>query len=691
MPLTDALPVIDDRKYDDLVAELRTRIARYTPEWKPVWSDLNDSDPGITLAQLFAWLSEMMLYRMNRVPQLNYIKFLQLIGIELAPALPARAEIAFTVAPTWNQASVLVPPRVQVSATGDDGKPVVFETERALTALACTLQAVQSYDAAAYSDLTAANAVYSDPDVANASAESGSAFAPFSDLPRDDCALLLGLGFPAGHLNFDTFPSLTLDFAVTAADDPQQGRSVDCGPASTRAYASARLQWEGWDGALWQALDALSDETLALTRSGHLLVRVPANVKLARAFIGTYDALDPLTKQPRPPLFWLRARLVRTQFERTPRLRAIRTNTVPALQAQTVLNEVLGGSSGARHQTFQLDNQPVIKGSLTVTIDDGTAGGPRAWATVDDLIGAAPTDEVLAVNWTSGEVRAGDGEHGQIPVANAANPDTNVIATTYRFGGGKRGNVGAGKLTTLLTSITGIDAGKTSNLFAAAGGTDEETLDDAQRRAQRSLRARDRAVSIEDIELLAQQAGNVRRAKALPLAHPQFPGVKVPGAVSVIVVPDSDALPPLPSDGLLQTVCAYLNARRLLTTELYVVAPRFVLVEVRAQVVVLDGADTAAVKLAVEQALDAYLNPLTGGDDGQGWPFGGALRYSKVVQRVFSVAGVDSVPSLALVVDGEDQPECRDVSIDAHAPNALVYSTGHELDVLSQREAGETA
>ncbi len=130
MALRDAFPVLDDRSYEDLVAEIRARVSRYTPEWKPGWNDLNDSDPGVTLAQVFAWLCDMMLYRMNRVPELNYLKFLELIGIELDPARAARAEISFAVAPDWDQDSVDVPERTQVSATGQDGKPVVFETER---------------------------------------------------------------------------------------------------------------------------------------------------------------------------------------------------------------------------------------------------------------------------------------------------------------------------------------------------------------------------------------------------------------------------------------------------------------------------------------------------------------------------------------------------------------------------------
>src|SRR5205809_1117311 len=137
MSLAGLIPKIDDRRYGDILAEVRTRIARYTPEWTPVWSDVNDSDPGYTMVQVFAWLGEMLTYRMNLVPQLNYLKFLQLIGIELNPAQPAQAEITFPVTDTFPMASILVPLGTQVSAEGPDGgAPVIFETQKAITALA---------------------------------------------------------------------------------------------------------------------------------------------------------------------------------------------------------------------------------------------------------------------------------------------------------------------------------------------------------------------------------------------------------------------------------------------------------------------------------------------------------------------------------------------------------------------------
>ena len=158
MPLEDHLPQIDDRRYDDIVAEIRTRIARYAPEWRPgesAWTDVNDNDPGITLAQVFAWQAEMLLYRMNKVPLLNYIKFLQLIGIELQPAEPAQAELTFPLlAAPATPAVVLVPERTQVSADpGDGGPPLIFETVRALKALRARLDSMLVLDGANYAEV----------------------------------------------------------------------------------------------------------------------------------------------------------------------------------------------------------------------------------------------------------------------------------------------------------------------------------------------------------------------------------------------------------------------------------------------------------------------------------------------------------------------------------------------------------
>ena len=646
MPLEDSIPPIDDRRYDDIVAEIRTRIARYTPEWAPVWSDVNDSDPGITMVQVFAWLAEMLLYRMANVPVLNYIKFLQLLGIELDPAQPALAEITFPVDSKHTEPVVIVPERTQVSAAAA-GPSLVFETERSLFALRAQLANVLAFDGYAFTDVSQENAAIAQD------------FQPFGPLATADSALLLGFA------DDGEFPQVEVNLAVSVRQEGSRP-VLQCGLPEAPAFASATIRWEYWAGEDWEALNLLKDETRAFTRSGHIYLKTPAKGALVKATIG------PVTE----PRYWLRARLERAQYERPPTLVAIRTNTVGARQAETVGDEVLGGSNGRRDQVFRLANTPVLQDSLRLEVDEGD--DPQPWTRVDDFFGSSPTDRHYVLDHTSGEVRFGDGDNGAIPVGNVNNSGANVVAREYRFGGGKRGNLPAQTVTTLLTPIDGIDDSAVTNLFPTDSGRDEETLDDAKLRAPRAIKSRCRAVTGEDYEYLAMQAANIERAKALPLYHPDFPGVQVPGVVTVIVVPDGDAPNPRPSEGTLRSVCAYLDPRRLLTTELYVIGPAYQQVEIRATLIVQDNADLGEVKDASEQTLLTYVHPLQGGEDGQGWPFGGAIFFSRVYHRVFGVPGVQSISRLVIVLDGEEAPDCTDVPI---AAAALLYSTRHSIDV----------
>ena len=135
---------------------------------------------------------------------------------------------------------------------------------------------------------------------------------------------------------------------------------------------------------------------------------------------------------------------------------------------------------------------------------------------------------------------------------------------------------------------------------------------------------------------------------------------------------------PMPSDGTLRAVCRYLDERRLLTTEVFVLKPRYQHVEVHAEIVASDVADAAQVHGAVVTSLVEYFHPLRGGDKGDGWPFGGTIHYSRVYQRVFGVPGVASIARLTIVLDGEEQRECTDVPI---ARNGLLFSTEHAISV----------
>src|SRR5512136_1077602 len=90
--MTLPAPNLDDLRFQsDLVDEARKRIINYCPEW----TEYNLSDPGITLIELFAWMTEMLTYRLNRVPEKNYIQFLDMLGLQYQPASSAKTELTF--------------------------------------------------------------------------------------------------------------------------------------------------------------------------------------------------------------------------------------------------------------------------------------------------------------------------------------------------------------------------------------------------------------------------------------------------------------------------------------------------------------------------------------------------------------------------------------------------------------------
>src|SRR5690606_8521896 len=122
-------PDLDDRRFQDLVDEAKRLIPRHCPEW----TNHNLSDPGVALIELFAWMSEMVLYRLNQVPDRFYTKFLELVGIELFPPSVARAEVTCRLS-SITDAPVVVPVGTEVSTTdqGDGLGDVIFTTEEQL-------------------------------------------------------------------------------------------------------------------------------------------------------------------------------------------------------------------------------------------------------------------------------------------------------------------------------------------------------------------------------------------------------------------------------------------------------------------------------------------------------------------------------------------------------------------------------
>jgi predicted phage baseplate assembly protein len=651
--LQDNLPVIDDRSYDSIVAEVRSRIPRYTPEW----TNLNETDPGMIIMELFAWMTEMQIYRLAQVPKLHYLKFLELVGIELEPARAASAILSLQMSSGYSKSSIIVPAKTQISsAEPDEQGRIIFEADRAVTLIRARLVNLLVDDGFNFRDLS------------NDNLDTSVSFQPFGPAAVRDNSLMLGFD--------EELPDTTINLTVWTPV-VENARVVSRCYTDVEVINTTKLRWEYWNGREWLALTLLKDDSAAFTRSGDIQLKGPASGFMVAQTFGDIAT----------PRYWIRVRIDASGYETAPKIIALRTNTMAVTQAETYEYESVGGSNGEIDQVLRLRNSPVIAGSLILEVDEGAGFLP--WQEVADFFGSAGDDPHYVLNRATGEIRFGDGSNGRVPVANANNRN-NVRALIYRAGGGKRGNLGAGKITRLMDTIKGLDASVVTNLFAAAGGDDEQSLDEAIKRAPHTLKSRDRAVTAEDYEELALRATNIARAVALPLYHPDYPGIDVPGVVTVMVVPDIEGEAPVPSEGTVQTVCAYLNQRRLLTSELYVMGPTYKTVIVRVQLVANDNADLAEIKSQALDSLQLYFHPITGGEDsdptkavgdplrsGGGWPFGGDIYYSLLYRRLL-FSGVKRIVSLQIEVDGDVYPECRDVPINI----GILLSNGeHEVQV----------
>ncbi|HEX8070860.1 MAG TPA: putative baseplate assembly protein [Pyrinomonadaceae bacterium] len=490
---------------------------------------------------------------------------------------------------------------------------------------------------------------------------------------------------------------------LTDALDPATSYSVTFVTTAT-AEVSLQLAWQYWNGAAWAELPVI-DGTDNFTRTG-LVESLPPPDFVARAEFGL------------PPRHWLRAVWAGGNFDVEPRLSRLLLNTTMAVQAITITDETLGSSDASINQRFRAARAPVLAGQQLevrepevpaaaeraqlaaefaamakagMSAEAGTtdivrlvldaAGRPREiwvrWREVPDFYDSGPRDRHYVLDRQTGELLFGDGLHGLIPPAGAAN----LRLARYRTGGGRAGNRPAGVITQLKTTVPYVE--RVVNHEPAAGGADAETTQTLLERAPRAVRHRDRAVTPEDYEDLARLASPaVARAKCVPLydlaADPNATTARL-GMVSLIVVPGGAEARPQPSQELLNRVRDYLDARRLPTAELVVVGPEYVGVSVEVEIGLVTLAGAGEVEAEINLRLARYLHPLSGGLDGAGWDFGRGPHKSDLYALLESVPGVDHVRRLK-VVETEERPGA------AATGRFLVYSGAHDITLSYRRD-----
>ncbi len=690
-------PALDDRSYDDLVAELVARIPAHTPEW----THPRAGDPGRTLIELFAWLGDTILYRANLVPERQRLAFLRLLGMPLLPARPARGLVALALDDGRD------PRRIDVAPGSVIEKPVPFRVETFATVFPLEGKAFarrpldddeKADFQAVSSDLSRVYGIAGET-VGYVTTEmfpQGAMRATGYDMIAGsvDRALWIALLAPSARLMAQARKSLESDQPLAlnvglalAYELPALSEDIGSRARIPSVWEISTGRTQGGEAEM-VALEVLHDGTGDLRRHGVVRLGLPPSTRIGapendprrdlQAGVGNQPPrLDDPADADRL-VAWLRLR-VRPGFTvETLRFAWVGINAVELEQREALPARSLGTSDGGSDQSFDLGvaaKGSVDAAALVVEVNDPTAT-QRRWTGVQGLGAAGPLDCVYRLDPEAGTIAFGDGVHGRVP-ANGAE----IVVRELRVGGGVRGNLAAGSLArvdAVVDPVTGSRrkpdvALKVLQALPTQGGADAETVDAAERRIPGYFRHRDRAVTAEDYRVLGRQAPGVEvgRVEVLPRFKPQERQGDIPGVVSVMVLPQregADCQPPYPRADrpLLETVHEFLDARRPVATELYTIGCVYRPLGVTVAVQIRDGYAREQVLAQVRLALRRYLWPLplgvagslgdwpeSGRSDG-GYPLGRDVtdrELEVVVARTPGVAGTSPV-NLFEVQDG---------------------------------------
>ncbi len=639
------VPNLDDRRFQDLVDDAKRQVQQRCPDW----TDHNVSDPGVTLIELFAWMTDQLVYRLNRVPDRNYVKFLELIGVTLFPPTAARTQVTLWL--TAPQPDVVrIPAGTQVATVRTEtDEAIAFATTQDLPIVPSSLAELGSMvDGKTYRDHWAA-------------LEKGSGLYCFKDVPAPGDALYIGLS--------EAVPSNAVRLRFQCHIE---GVGVDPN--------NPPLTWEAWSGEDWEPCELDSDTTGGLNRDGDVVLHVPRSH--ATSLIAKHRA------------GWLRAKVTepvegQPAYSSSPSITGLSAITIggtaDAVNAELVSEEEVGVSEGISGQRFVLKRQPVVPSDEPAVLEVSGEDGWVEWQEVPDFAGSGPTDHHFALDLSSGEVRLGpavrqaDGtirRYGGVP-----DKDARLRLRAYRTGGGRKGNVSAGSLTVLKSSIPFV--ARVENRRQAAGGVEGEDIENAKVRGPIRLRTRGRAVTTEDFEHLAREAApEVARIRAVAAGD----GADA-GSVRVLVVPTASASEGwlrfdqlVPSDETLQKITDRLEESRVIGTRAIVEPPVYRGVTVVAKLRARPRQNPTRLQEEAIRALYAYFDPIVGGPEEAGWPFGRPVNVGEVYSVLQSLRGTEVVEDARLFgadpVTGQRGQQTTRLELE---PHALVFSYEHQV------------
>ena len=676
--------VLDNENFEDIMAEARNMIISLYPEW----TDFNYHDPGITLIELFSWMKESQQFFLDQISRESREKYLKLLGIRRRTKAPA---LSLVLAVPEEDVTVLEGTRLYAGE-------ICFEAT-------CRKQLIRD-------DVTGC-----------ISGENSRYFLGKEDLhlplfgekPEKGNCFYFGFshGLPAGE---------PLDLYLNLFDGYEVRRNPLSGPMP---FPLAKVSLQFFDGKIWKKTAWFQDETEGGIVSGRLLFCLSETMKETEVFgergwflrlvleEESYDlppilqsvsanqipliqleriieqrdqkdfelvsghvscALDTMMAlNGRNELYCKRAGLYYrvTDFTKAPdfetgisrfqfqapipeqEIEEIRMVNAMAEQAE---RKFLGEGTGFPYQEYALDNIKVEYESFQLMVrTEGPLPCYLPWIKVSDFSGSGPEDNHYVLDGEKGLVRFGDCIRGRAPKGE-------IVLTSYGETLGRKGNVKA----YAINRFDGMEPEDVPvyNRDNAAGGQDEETLEESFLRAAQELRRSETAVSGQDYEryVMGTPGLLLENCKVIPAELMRSMKDVSETEVNLVVKPFLAGREKSLSECYKKNILAYLEPYRMVGRKLNLLSPRYITFEVYADIVLwphyMNGEEQ------VRQALSAYFSSIY-------HEFGAMLQYSDLYGTLDMLECVLQINSLNLDVKGTGVGRSKDGTIKL-PPNGVV-------------------
>jgi hypothetical protein len=694
---------LDKKSFKDLLKESRKRIHSFTKEW----SDENYHDPGITLLEMFTWLTEMQRYYLNRVTKNNHAKFLKLYGIEDKEQGIASTYIAIG----GMNKDMTLPKGVKLFAEDQ-----VFETEKTISLVNNTINGVVTISGNEELDCTHLNN------------SKDFFYYGFGERLKKKNKLFIGFAKPLEKgTKVEFFFDIGKDYPV-----PLKGENIYQYGIKGKWYIYTK---EG----KWENTPCTGDTTDLFSKTGILSIlinqemeRTSIDLSVNSCFWIMFE-VEEFGSHVSPKIDSIRLNVVKAKnihekskvielpltngqvevedclsfygkciiqyfsdgywtdlkdstytLERDMRTKKVRVKVYEEYEKMRMIAyedhfepyRILGKSNGLPNQVFKGRLKDIIPSSFIIQAGKKMKDQIlwKDFKYVDSFVSSESKDAHFTCDFEQDLIHFGNGERGRIPFSMGDPLRIVSFATSNK----ERGNIKEGEINQFLYPLDDFKTLNIKSITPAEGGREKMNQIEEKKSVLQEYKEIHRAVTKEDYEYLAKNIHGIRIAMTKAIVHEENENTVV-----LVVVPYNGMKNPKPDEKLLKMIRKYLDEYRLITTKIEVISPEYIEVAIKCVIATDNISKFDQVKL--QEKIKKYLSPVSTHEINREYEIGTPVYKSEILRIINEFEAVQYVSKLWMDANGKGVVRDKNGNI-LLGENSIYFCEKVEIELIDYEE-----